>query len=55
MQFLRETREYRTAIEKELEVWVDLLTETDSIDRETLKRAVSISQGSLLDRQIVQS
>ena len=44
MQFLRETREYRTAIEKELEVWVDLLTETDSIDRETLKRAVSLGR-----------
>jgi hypothetical protein len=42
LQFLGETREYRTAIEKELEVWADVLTETDSIDRYTLKRAVSV-------------
>ena len=55
MQFLRETREYRTAIEKELEVWVDLLTETDSIDRDTLKRAVSLSRGSFRNKIIVQS
>ena len=55
MQFLRETREYRTAIEKELEIWVDLLTETASIDRDTLKRAVSLSQGSFRNEIIVQT
>jgi hypothetical protein len=40
IQFLRESREYRTAIEKELEVWVDWLTESPSVDKKTLRRAV---------------
>lgn len=41
MQFLRESKEYRIAIEKELEVWVDMLMESEAVDRKTLKRAVS--------------
>jgi hypothetical protein len=41
MQFLRESKEYRIAIEKELVVWMDLLMESKSVDRKTLKRSVS--------------
>jgi hypothetical protein len=41
MQFLRESKEYRLAIEKELEVWMELLMESDSVDRAVLKRSVS--------------
>jgi hypothetical protein len=41
MQFLRESKEYRLAIEKELEVWMDLLMESDAVDRAVLKRSVS--------------
>jgi hypothetical protein len=41
MQFLRESKEYRLAMEKELEVWIDLLMESESVGRALLKRSVS--------------
>ena len=41
VQFLRDSKEYRIAIEKELETWVDTLMESQAVDRQTLKRAVS--------------
>jgi hypothetical protein len=41
VQVLRDSREYKVAIEKELEAWMDVLMESDSVDRRTLKRAVS--------------
>jgi hypothetical protein len=40
MQFLRESKEYRLAIEKELEVWMELLMESESVDEALLKRSV---------------
>lgn len=41
VQFLVETRAYKRALEKELEAWMDFLTESESVDTRTLKRSVS--------------